>query len=422
LATPPTPTAEDIVASKLRQFGKNRRELVHALAKRFNIGVPDEVERFFDAVEGGRWEEIDAAHQALLRGADLNFPRAEVHQIWRPIQETWGIAREAHNWPAQKILDYGEAVLGSLRPGMIYMGGTDPGCFIPTFLNQTSEGDRHVVLTQNALADQTYLDYVNFLYGDRLATLTKDDSQRAFRDYLTDYQKRLTHDAQFPHEPKQVRPVENISGVEPGEGVAIDPDKVNASGVDAVMAINERLLKKFMEKNPDASFAMEVSFTFPSIYAEASPLGPVLELRVQDAQNALTRERATESVDYWRATAKALLSDSEAADSLYTRLAYAKLAAEQADLLLKRGYSTEAEQTLRLANEIGPGSPEAIFHLLNLLKAQGRVEDALSAAENALRGLPSEERLQPIFGNKPGRGAQLRNAIEELRRLQRSKP
>src|SRR5687767_8469435 len=49
----PAPTAEEIVARKVIQFGRNRRELVHALAKRFNVIVPDDVERFFQAVEGG---------------------------------------------------------------------------------------------------------------------------------------------------------------------------------------------------------------------------------------------------------------------------------------------------------------------------------------------------------------------------------
>src|SRR6266850_1621180 len=141
------PTSEEIVSRKLNQFGKSRRDLVHALSKHFKVEVPDDVERFFDAVEGGRWEEIDAAHKSLLLGGDLTTPRsAELHQIWRAIQEMWGVAREAHDWPAQKLLDYGEAVLGSLRPGMIYVGGTDPGCFIPTFLNETSENERHVVL------------------------------------------------------------------------------------------------------------------------------------------------------------------------------------------------------------------------------------------------------------------------------------
>src|SRR6266699_819254 len=56
-------TAEEVVASKLRQFGANHRNLVHALAEHFKYEVPDDVKRFFDAVEGGNWDEINAAHE-----------------------------------------------------------------------------------------------------------------------------------------------------------------------------------------------------------------------------------------------------------------------------------------------------------------------------------------------------------------------
>src|SRR5262245_20800747 len=70
-------TAEEIVATKVSQFGKKRRELVHAMARKFNVEVPGDVERFFAAVENGRWEEIDAAHEALLEpGKGLNQPRS----------------------------------------------------------------------------------------------------------------------------------------------------------------------------------------------------------------------------------------------------------------------------------------------------------------------------------------------------------
>jgi hypothetical protein len=235
------PTADEVVAAKLVQFGRNRRDLVHTLAKRFNVDVPDDVERFFDAVERGNWEEIDAAHRALLLSPDqLNQPRdAELHRIWRPIQEAWGAAREVHNWPAQKLLDYGDELLGSLRPGMVYVGGTDPGAFITSFLNETSDGEHHVVLTQNALADGTYIDYLNALYGDRMTTLSQDDCQSAFNNYVADAQKRFEHDQQFPDEPKQVRP---------GEDLKLVDGKFQVSGQVAVMAINEKLLQLLMQK------------------------------------------------------------------------------------------------------------------------------------------------------------------------------
>src|SRR5207249_559684 len=145
-----------------------------------------------------------------------------------------------HDWPAQKLLDYGNAVLGSLRPGMVYVGGTDPGRWIPELLNETSGGEPHIIVTQNAFADSRYLDFMNTLYGDRFAALTQDDSKRAFDEYLADAQKRLQHDQQFPDEPKQLRP---------GEDVRITDGKVQVSGQVAVMAINEKMLQALMQKN-----------------------------------------------------------------------------------------------------------------------------------------------------------------------------
>ncbi len=391
----PAPTVEEIVAGKVIQFIKSRRKLAHAMAEHFKTPVPDEMERFFDAAEVGRYDEMEAIYKSLRKQRENGTGIPDYGPQWRTVIETEGAAREAHDWPAQKLLDYGNAVLDSLRPGMIYVGGTDPGCFIPTLLNETSEGERRVTLTQNALADDTYLDYLNFLYGDRMATLTKDDSQRVYQDYVADARKRLDHDQQFPDEPKQIRP---------GEDVRLNQDGgVHVSGQVSVMAINEKLFQMFMGKNPDASFAMEESFPFKSTFGSATPLGPIMELRVQDEQNALTRERASQSVDYWRTTAQQLLSDPQAADSREVRMSYSKLVSSQAGLLLDRGYTAEAEQAFRLANEIAPTSPEAVFRYINLLVEQKRFEDAMPVAENAVRIEPENN--------------QFRDLVKELKRL-----
>ncbi|PYI85602.1 MAG: hypothetical protein DME26_10630 [Verrucomicrobia bacterium] len=294
------------------------------------------------------------------------------------------------------LLDYGNAVLGSLRPGMVYVGGTDPGRFIPTLLNETSDGERHIIVTQNALADQTYLDYVSFLYRDRFDTLTKEDSERAFQEYLADAQKRLQHDQQFPNEPKQIRP---------GEDVHMTDNRVQVSGQVAVMAINEKLFQTLMEKNPNASFAMEESFPFNSTFADATALGPILELRVRDDQNTLTRERAAQSVDYWRATAQQILSDPEARESAEVLKTYSKLVSSQGGLFANRNYPAEAEQAFRLANEICPYSPEAVFRLVNLLVGQNRIADALPVAENAVKVEPEN--------------SQFRSLVEQLKKMKK---
>src|SRR5258706_6178509 len=265
---------------------------------------------------------------------------------------------------------------------MIYVGGTDPGCFIPTFLNETGEGEHHITLTQNALADGTYLDYLNFLYGDRLKTLTQDDSQQTFQDYITDAQKRFHHDQDFPNEPKQLRPNEDIM---------ITDGRTQVSGQVAVMAINEILLRTLMDKNPDASFAIEQSFAFKSMYPDTALLGPIMELRAPDAQNTLTPERATQALDYWRTTAQQLVNDSDTPLDSDPRKAYAKLAAEQAALLLDRNYAVQAEQIFRLSSELCPTMPEVVVGYVDLLKNQNRFDEALTVAQNAAKTDPKNK-------------------------------
>jgi tetratricopeptide (TPR) repeat protein len=403
------PSVEEVVAAKVVQFARSRRKLARELAAHFEVPMSDEMERFFDAAEAGRYEEMTSIYKSLRKQRESGTDGVNYGPQWRTIIETQGVADAAHDWPAQKLLDYGNGVLGSLRSEMIYVGGTDPGCFIPTLLNETSDGERRLIFTQNGLADNTYLDYVRFLYGERLAVPTPDDSQRAFQEYITDAQKRFVHDRDFPDEPKQLRP---------GEDVQVVDGKVQVSGQVAVMSINEKLFQMFLEKNPGASFAMEVSFPFASTYGDAGLLGPILEMRVQDGQQALTGERATQAVDYWRTMEQRLASDADSTDSLFSGFAYAKMASSQADFLLKRGYAAEAEETFRLANQIAPGSPESIFGLLNLLTNEGRIEDALRVAQEIQGRLPSEERLRPVLGEKPEIYTSLRGAIAELQRLQ----
>ncbi len=355
------------------------------MAKKFRLDVPPQLESFFDRAETGSWDEIQAAYKTLQsqrKGKDI---AQSLGVLWPVVNETYGVAEVAHNWPAQKLLDYGNAILDSLRPGMIYAGGTDSGRYIPTLLNETSDGEHHIVVTQNALADATYLQYLNFQYGDRFAALSHEDSQSAFNGYLADAQKRLLHDEQFPNEPKQVRP---------GEDIRMNENRVQVSGQVAVMAINEKLFQMFMDKNPAATFAMEQSFSFGTTYANATPLGPIMELRGQDGQNALTAERATQSVDYWRTTSQQLLSDPAAPDGSDPRKAYAKLVSEQAALLLDHKYSVQAEQAFQIAIEIMPSNSETVLRYVDMLVKQKRFNDAIGVANDAVTAAPDNK----VFG------------------------
>ncbi|HEV2208419.1 MAG TPA: hypothetical protein VG167_06555 [Verrucomicrobiae bacterium] len=168
----------------------------------------------FDAIESGRWDAIKAAWNTIAPHSGQfehsTTPWSELAPFWPTVLDAYGAAEQAHLWPAQELLDYGNAILGSLRPGMVYVGGTDNGRWIPELLNETGGAEPHIIVTQNALADASYLDLVNTLYGGQMATLTPQDSQAAFQAYVADAQKRFEHDQQFPDEPKQVLPGEDI--------------------------------------------------------------------------------------------------------------------------------------------------------------------------------------------------------------------
>jgi hypothetical protein len=387
----PVKTAEEIVGDKVSQFGRNRREIVRAIGRRLHKDVPPEVEEFFDAIEAGNWEEIHSRWQALAKQSgqyESSTHSPDLDSFWPFVLDAYGVAEQAHEWPAQKLLDYGNTVLGSLRPGMVYVGGTDNGRWIPELLNETSGSEPHIIVTQNAFADARYLDYMKELYGDRLTTLTQEDSQRAFQEYLTDAQKRLQHDQQFPDEPKQVRPGEKITDTD---------GRIGVSGQVAVMAINEKLLQALMEKNPDLSFAMQESFPMKGTYADAVPLGPLMELRAQDAQNTFTAERAAQALDFWRTTAENVLADPEAAGSTAALKSYSHDANSAANLLAARNYSAEAEQAYRLSSQLWPENPEAVGGLAAIFDRTGRTDEARQLLDDFARSYPDQRSAIETF-------------------------
>jgi tetratricopeptide (TPR) repeat protein len=382
----PARSAEEMVAEKMSQFARSRADIVDAIAKKFDVAVPDEVNRFFAAAQAGNWPETTNLFAAVQKLRQYTNSPPGLLKLWPAIVETFGVAEQAHLWPAQQLLDYGNAVLDSLRPGMVYVGGNDAGRFIPTLLTETSGGEPHIVLTQNALADNSYLDYVKFRYGDQLATLTFAESQSAFQSYIADAQKRLQHDQQFPNEPKQLRP---------GEDVQMTDGRVQVGGQVAVMAINERLLQTLLQKNPDLPFALEESFPLSSFYAGATTLGPITELRAADTAAALTPERAAQSLDYWRSTIQPLLADPDLGPA--PRDAYVKQILGQANLFVDRNFSAEAEQAFQLATSLSPANPVGVFSYVNLLTQQHRYDEARQLVQNAINTAPDNQQFRELL-------------------------
>ena len=364
-----TKSAEEEVAERLAAFSQNRRELAHRYAAKLGITVPTELEAFFDAADRGNWEEIDRLYKGLQdKRNDSSYPDAKsLQKLFATAQEVWGAHAAAHEWPAQALLDYGRDTLGSLAPDMVYIGGTDPGRFIPTLLNATS-GDKHIVLTQNALADGTYLEYINFLYGDRLKTLTASDSSNSFQKYLADVAKRYQHDQEFPNEPKQMRP---------GENYLSKDGRVQVSGIGSVMSVNELLLLALQEKNPDLKFAMEESFSLPSTYSNTIPRGALLELGNENSTTKLTAPLASAALDFWRNKINQITTAPDFDPAKETGREYSHMIVAQGNLFSSHNLNSEAEQAYRLAQQLANKYDlEPTRKLYELLKNTGRSADA----------------------------------------------
>jgi hypothetical protein len=71
----------------------------------------------------------------------------------------------------------------------VFFGGTDPGRFVPTYMIYSAHFREDVYLiTQNALADNTYMNVMRDLYGDRIWIPSQQDSNFAFQKYVQDVQ------------------------------------------------------------------------------------------------------------------------------------------------------------------------------------------------------------------------------------------
>jgi tetratricopeptide (TPR) repeat protein len=415
-----------------------------------------------------------------------------------------------------KDLEKAKFIYPEMTRDAVLYGGTDPGRFCPTYMvfcesfipprckvDTDPNFDRRdvYVITQNALADGTYLNYIRAHYNrseqlkldtpffqalfdrqsitdnayktnllarlaanvlDRPLTAlgasiearrrregvyppkemyiaTPDDSQRCFHEYLMDAQKRLAHDQQFPNEPRQIRP---------GEDVKIIDNRVQVSGQVAVMTINGLITKVMFDKNPTNEFFVEESFPLDWMYPHLTPFGIIMKINRQTLPtlpeevlerdhafwakyserligNWITYDTPVKDIVAWvekvylRRDLSEFKGDRKFARDDQAQKAFSKLRSSIGGVYAWRlnpsippefrpktpaeheRIRKEADFTFRQAFAFCPYSPEAVFRYVQLLTQYGRFEDALLIAETCLK-------LDPYNGQVLGLVSSLR--------------
>jgi hypothetical protein len=282
------------VASQLKSFVTEKEAQVNSAPD----ASPSAFAPFFAAAKSGNWLALNnefkelSQHAPQYRHSGTNDLRLEGTQ-WAAIVEIWG-AFDAFSHGDQKYPAlYAGDVIESIPPGSIYFGGTDNGRFLITAMQKSQvDGDPFFTLTQNALADGTYLDYLRSMYGDKIYIPTTKDLQKCFDDYSAGAKERLKN-----HQLKR------------GENFSVDANgKALIGGVVAVMEINGLIAKVIFDKNTNQDFYMEQSFPLDWMYPYLEPHGPIFKLNHQSLDE-LSGDIIQQDHDYWMKTASPLIGD-----------------------------------------------------------------------------------------------------------------
>ena len=144
----------------------------------------------------------------------------------------------------------------------IFFGGTDPGRFVPTYMIYCPQVRADVYLiTQNALADNTYMAVMRDLYGDQIWIPAQQDSNTAFKQYVEGVQS---------------------GRIPAGANVNTEGGRVQVQGVQGVMQINGILCRQIFDHNQFVTEMKTDESTRQSGFAIV-PLDPV------DAEGMLRR-------------------------------------------------------------------------------------------------------------------------------------
>ncbi len=409
---------------EVTSFAARKEAQAKALAERFNLNVASDVWRYFAAAKEGNWPAVsrlwDKLHKRAGQYAGSKADPAVTSEVWQTVLETELACEQFALGEPKYAKAFGLDIIRSVPAGSIYFGGTDPGRGLVTALCKSQEtGDPFFTITQNALADNLYLNYLREIYGHQIYIPSKEDSQKAFQEYLEDAQKRLQN-----------------GKLKPGEDVKIVNNRVQVSGQVAVMAINGLLAKVIFEKNPKPEFFIEESFPLDWMYPHLVPHGLIMEVRREPLLSIApevvekdTREwsqRVSEMLGDWLKPETPVKDVCAFSDQVFARRdmsrfkgdvkyvvntnacamfsklrssiagIYAWRATGADDPIEKKRMIEAADFGFRQAFALCPYSPEAVFRYVNLLSSKARSEDALRVAEAASNVDPNNAQLKTL--------------------------
>jgi tetratricopeptide (TPR) repeat protein len=309
----------------------------------------------------------------------------------------------------------------------VLYGGTDPGRFVPTYMifceSRVSPKDRfqspHLsgdgktfdrsdvyIITQNALADNTYMSYIRDHYDISRPTNNATMLQRA-----------LGRDHTYPRDPIRIPTPEDSTRAfqqfvedwkagkaPPGADLKIEGGRVQVTGVQAVMAINGILARWIFDWNKDKhAFYVEESYVIPWMYPYLRPAGVIMKIDKDPLPGPQQDRKLWDGIiakdkAYWDNLTRDFTNREEFVRNNDAKKSFSKMRSAIAGLYLWRGLLPEAEYAFRQSLQLCPESPEGCFRLADLCMNQRRFDDARKIMEDYLKVDPYNGNVKSFLG------------------------
>lgn len=293
----PTTTFESLkdetISTQLKSFVAEKEAQANSATNKMR----PEFRTFFAAAQRGDWLTVSNMFWDLGRRTghfegnghpDYNLRGTQ----WEAAKEIWGAFDGFFVGDKKYSSAYAREIIDSIPAGGIYFGGGDPGRFLVTALQKSHvNADPFFTLTQNALCDSNYLEYARVMYGGKIYVPGWDESERCYREYMTDAQRRLK---------------ENKLNL--GEDVREVDGRIQASGQISVMIINGLLAKVIFDKNPNREFYLEESFPIDWMYPYIEPHHLIMKIN-REPLAELSDEIVRRDRDYWTKLVVPMIGD-----------------------------------------------------------------------------------------------------------------
>jgi hypothetical protein len=411
---------------QLAAFRDAKEAQEQRLARELHMRVPTEVNDFFKMAHQSDLlaisnmvdrlgAQLSAGYNSFTNGPPAWLP------FWQPMTEVETAYEIFAQGGTKYPMAFGEDIISSIPAGSIYFGGSDAGRMLVTALCVShADGKPFYTLTQNALSDGRYMDYLRAMYGKAIHLPTTNNVQKAIDDYKSDALRRYDQ-----------------GKLKPGE--VVQNGEVQLNGAVPVMGIHALLVKWILDHNPIPEFYYEESYQQELLYPYLSPHGLIFKLN-HDPLPVLPEMDVGANSAFWSKQCGAMLGewlkpdtsvsnvcafaetvykekdlshfngDQEFLTNDFAAKAFSKLRVSIAGFYqwrLMNGSGTgnvrrlnlEADYAFRQAYALCPTSPEVLFRYVNFLMAERRFDDAILIVRTTLRLTPADSHFYDQYEN-----------------------